>query len=301
MRLSVMRPMRAVTEVVSSQVATSRLMRSETRSSRTAPPRSASARTTSRSLMMPARGFSRLVTTSAPTPRSLSSATASLIVRSWEMVATSRPLVDSRFATCTATSSGPANTSPHLDPMPRSHEPQRSQTRGGELLEFVVSVEGLDGAHSARTAPYDDGLGGGAEVVESHAAKEVTVGDGRGREEAVVPGHQVVGVQDAGEVVAQGFGGPAFLVVARVQDALDLAAQSLHRRGRDHALGRATDAQEDVDAGVGPGGRDRSGHVTVGDRHEPGPGLADLGDEVVVTRAIEDHHAELLDRSVELL
>ena len=34
----------------------------------------------------------------------------------------------------------------------------------------------------------------------------------------------------------------------------------------DHALGRATDADEDVGASVGPGGRDGAGDITVGGR-----------------------------------
>ena len=53
------------------------------------------------------------------------------------------------------------------------------------------------------------------------------------------------------EVVAEGLGGAPLLVVARVQDALDLAAEALEGGGGDDALGRAADAEEDVGAGVG--------------------------------------------------
>ena len=85
--------MRSITDVDSRCTSSRRAHQSATLTSSTLSPRTASARTTSRSLRMPASGGDAPVTTSAPTPRSLSIATASATERSGEMVATSRPLV----------------------------------------------------------------------------------------------------------------------------------------------------------------------------------------------------------------
>ena len=52
------------------------------------------------------------------------------------------------------------------------------------------------------------------------------------------------------------------------------AAQALERRGGDHALGRAADAVEQVDARAAPGGRDGAGDVAVGQEVDPRPDLA---------------------------
>jgi hypothetical protein len=68
-----------------------------------------------------------------------------------------------------------------------------------------------------------------------------------------------------------------------------IAAHALERRGGDDALGRAADAEQDVDAGVGPRGGDRTGDVAVTDEADAGAGLADLGDELVVAGPVEDH------------
>ena len=97
------------------------------------------------------------------------------------------------------------------------------------------------------------------------------------------------------EVVAGGHGRVALLVVAGPQPALQLAAHALEGGRGDDALGRAADAEEDVGAGVGPGGRDGAGDVAVGDQADAGAGLADLGDEVVVAVALEDDGGDVGD------
>ena len=63
-----------------------------------------------------------------------------------------------------------------------------------------------------------------------------------------------------------------------------------------HALGGAADAEEDVGAGAGPAGGDRAGDVAVGNEADPGARGAHLGDEVVVTGAVEDDGGEVAHR-----
>ena len=53
------------------------------------------------------------------------------------------------------------------------------------------------------------------------------------------------------EVVARVDRGLSLLVVARPEPPLELAAEALERGGREHRLGRAADAPQQVDAGVG--------------------------------------------------
>ena len=61
----------------------------------------------------------------------------------------------------------------------------------------------------------------------------------------------------------------AFLVVARMQPALDHSAQALERGGGDDPFGRSADAIEQIDPCAPPGRRDRSGNVAVGDQINP--------------------------------
>ena len=94
---------------------------------------------------------------------------------------------------------------------------------------------------------------------------------------------------------AHPLGAGALLVAAEPQPALELAADALERGRRDHALGRAAGAEQDVDAGVGVRGHHRAGDVAVADQADARAGLADLGDQLVVAVAIEDHRGAVLD------
>ena len=84
----------------------------------------------------------------------------------------------------------------------------------------------------------------------AHALQELAVGDAGGGEEDVVAGDEAVDVEDLVEVVAGVDRGLALVVVARPEPAEQLAAEALDRGGGDHALGRAADSPEQVDAGV---------------------------------------------------
>ena len=117
----------------------------------------------------------------------------------------------------------------------------------------------------------------------AHALHQLAVGDAGGDEEAVVAGDQVVGGEHVVRVeVVAGVERPLPLVVVLgPQPALDDAVEALHRAGGDDALGRAADAEQQVDAGAGAGGHDRAGDVAVGDELDPGAGRPDLVDELL--------------------
>ena len=75
-------------------------------------------------------------------------------------------------------------------------------------------------------------------------------------------------------------GAIALLVVAaELQHPLHVAADAAQRRRRQHALGRAADAQQHVDAGRWIGGRQRAADVAVGDEADARARLAHLGDQ----------------------
>ena len=100
--------------------------------------------------------------------------------------------------------------------------------------------------------------GGGASMVVADAPQQVAARDARGREEAVVPLHQVVSCQDPVEVVAGVERRGTLGVVSRPEPALYLAAHALEGGRGDDPLGRAPDADKHVDPGLGPGRRDRA-------------------------------------------
>src|ERR1017187_569835 len=237
------------------------------------------------------------------------------------MVATSWPLVARRFETrigvplhfgkCAGTPFGVLERPYGQKPNSAKNSPvvniqSRSkylclEACGRELLQFVVTVEGFDGAHGARSRAHDEGLRSGAKIVEAHAAQEITIGDGGRGEVAVVARHEVIVAQHSVEVVAEGFGESAFVIVARMQDALYLATESLQGGGRDDAFGCAADAEEYVGARAWPGGRDGTGDVAVRDQKDSRAGLAHFFDELIVSRAVENHHTQLLDGDLEPL
>jgi hypothetical protein len=128
------------------------------------------------------------------------------------------------------------------------------------------------------------------------APQQLAVGDAGGGEEAVVAGYQVVGAEHLFEVVAGVDRELAFLLVARPEPALQLAAHALERGGGDDAFGSAADAEEDVGPGVGPRGGDGARHVAVGDEAKACARGAHLGDELGVAIAIEDDGGDVAHR-----
>ena len=99
---------------------------------------------------------------------------------------------------------------------------------------------------------------------------------------------EVVGGQDAVEVVAGVEGLLPLVVVLGPEPALDHAADALDGAGGDDALRRAADAEQQVDTGARAGGHDRAGDVAVGDVADARAGVADLLGELLVARPVED-------------
>ena len=70
-----------------------------------------------------------------------------------------------------------------------------------------------------------------------HPFDQLAVGHARQGEEHVVAAHQVVDGQDGVQAKLQLLGLTPLLLVARPQLALDVAAQTLERRGGQHRFG----------------------------------------------------------------
>ena len=128
----------------------------------------------------------------------------------------------------------------------------------------------------------------------AHAVEEVAVADAGGDEEGVLARHEVVGGEDAVEVVPGVEGLLPLLVVLGPQPALDDPAHALDRARRDDALGSAADADEEVDAGRLAGGGDRARDVAVGDEADAGAGRADVGGQLLVARPVEHDDGDVL-------
>ena len=82
---------------------------------------------------------------------------------------------------------------------------------------------------------------------------------------------------------------------------LDLAAEAAQRRRGEHALGRAADAHDGVHAGARDRARDRGRQVAVADQLDPRARRADLVDQLLVARALEDHDRDVVDAPAERL
>ena len=126
--------------------------------------------------------------------------------------------------------------------------------------------------------------------------EQLAVGDTGGGEEAVVAHHEIVGRQDLAQVVSSVDGRSALVVRARPQAALDLAAHALQRACRSDTLGRAADAEQHVDAGVGPARGDGTEDVAVGDQLDASARGPDFGDQILVAITFEDHHRQVAHR-----
>ena len=139
----------------------------------------------------------------------------------------------------------------------------------------------------------------GAVLEELDAAQEVAVGDAGGAEHDVLTGRQLLGAVDPAQVDPGGVEPRALAVVAGHEAPLDLAAHAHDRGRRHHAHGRAAGAHHAVDVRAAHHRRQRGDDVAVADQLHPGAGLADLGDQPLVPRAVEDDDRQLAHVAVE--
>ena len=128
---------------------------------------------------------------------------------------------------------------------------------------------------------------------EAHAAQEVAVRDA-GRGDDHLAGRQLLGLEDLVDVVD-----PVLLRLLdlaarrRPELRLELAAEAAERGGGEDCLARAADPDRDVVVRAAHGGRHRRGHVAVLDQLDAGAGGADLLDQVVVARPVEDDRGDV--------
>src|SRR3954447_6591417 len=155
-----------------------------------------------------------------------------------------------------------------------------------------------DVADGPALGPHDQGAGGCAAGAVANTLHELPVGDAGRDEEDVVAADEVVGAEHAGKVVTGRDSALAFGVVLGPQLALDDATDALDRAGRDDALRRAADAEQQIDAGVVARGHDGAGHVTVADELDPGTCIPDLLHQVAVPGSVEHHDGHVFDRAV---
>ena len=118
----------------------------------------------------------------------------------------------------------------------------------------------------------------------------------------LLPGREVLRPVDPLEV-GDAHRAAALLVLRRADDEprVDLAAQAAHRRGGDHALGRAADPHHRVHAAADHGRRDAGGQVAVADQPDARAGRTNLLDERLVPRPIEHDHDQVLDPAAQRL
>src|SRR5271170_5353446 len=154
---------------------------------------------------------------------------------------------------------------------------------------------GLDPAHGAIDGAHDDRLGLDDVLAEFHALEHRAVGYA-GRREQAIAAHHVLDLVFLARVLDAHFRRAlAPLLGVEHETALHLAADAAQSRGRQHAFGRAADAEIDIDAGlIRLRGVDYAGHVAVADQAHRRAGLAHRRDDIGVARAIEDHGGDVL-------
>src|SRR5581483_2755278 len=162
--------------------------------------------------------------------------------------------------------------------------------------EEVVPV---DEAHPVATGAHDERVSAGAVGEEANAAEQVAVRHAR-RDDDHLPRSQLLDREDAADVFDPGL---VRLVDVAPRDRPELraqlAAEAAKRRRGEHRLPRAADADREVVVRPPNGGRDRRGDVTVLDQLDPGACGADLLDQVLVARPVEDDRRHVLHRSPE--
>ena len=171
----------------------------------------------------------------------------------------------------------------------------RGRARQGVVRLVAEVVARVDAADGARARAHDERRGLRPVGEEAHAAQQEAARDARGREHDVAA-RELVDLEDVVDVGdAHARRARDLRVVPRAQDALHVAVHAAQGRGRQHALGRAADAHEHVDARVGIRGRDGAAHVAVADEADARARGAHLGDERGVARPLEDDGREILD------
>src|SRR5262245_12075464 len=172
---------------------------------------------------------------------------------------------------------------------------RRSGATGGlsqetDLFATVTreEVDPVDEAHPVAAGAHDEGMRARAVRVERDAAQQVAVRDaGRGHD--AVAGGELVGPEDPVDVLDPGLARRLDLAAPRRPELrLELPAEAAERGGGEQRLARPADPDRDVVVRAANRGRDRRRHRPVLDQLDPDARRAQLLDEVVVARAVED-------------
>ncbi len=174
---------------------------------------------------------------------------------------------------------------------------QKRILTSGSSLAWIVSMKRTWCGHRG----HDQGVGAHPLAEEADAPEEGPVGDARGREDDVLAGGQVLGAVDLVEVrdahLASGAPGPTALV------STSLAWISPFRQRMAAAVRTPSGAPPVPITAWTPvpdhRGRDAGREVAVPDEPDPRPRLADVGDQPLVARSVEDDDHQVVDLAVE--
>src|SRR3954466_5424156 len=154
-------------------------------------------------------------------------------------------------------------------------------------------VDAVDEPHPVAARAHQQRMRSRAVGEEADAAQQVSVRDA-GRSDDHLARREILGPEDALVVEDPGLpqlvdlpagGGPELR--------LQLAAQAGQRGGREYGLPGAADPDRQVVVRAADRRGDRRGHVAVLDELDAGAGGADLLDEVVVARPVEDQRRDV--------
>src|SRR5918996_5778968 len=160
-------------------------------------------------------------------------------------------------------------------------------------------VDPVDEPHPVVPRAHDDRVRARAVGQVANSAQEVTVRDA-GRGDDHVARRELVGGEDLVDVVDPVLGGLLDLAPGgRPELRLELSAQAAERRCREYGLPCPPDADGEVVVRPPDRGRDGGGHVAVLDQLDARAAGADLLDQIVMTRAVEDDRRDVLGVAAE--
>src|SRR6185437_6451805 len=85
----------------------------------------------------------------------------------------------------------------------------------------------------------------------------------------------------------------AFGVVARPELSLDNTAEAFHGTRGNDSLRSTTDSEQQINAGAFACGHDGAGDIAVQNELDAGAGFADVADEVVVSRSVQNDNRDV--------
>src|SRR5207253_8403115 len=155
----------------------------------------------------------------------------------------------------------------------------------------TLAREEVDAVHEAdpvAARAHDERVRARAVGEVADAAQQFAVGNPGGRDDRLAR-REVVDREDALRVVDSVLAELVDLAPRRRPELpLQLAAEAAKRGGCEHGLAGAADPDREVVVRAADRSGDRRGHVAVLDELDARAGVADLLDQIMVTRAVED-------------